>query len=323
MLSGVSSRHVGRILGFGYEKEQPFLVLERLVGETLDTLMKRDGPPPRRRLFEWIGQLLLGVHDCHQAGVIHRDIKPGNIFLVQEGNGGAFVKLIDFGVARIREIANVGVSLTSTHHLIGSMGYMAPEQFLNARGVGPAADLYAVGVVLFRCYTGQLPFLHRSLERVIKMKCEQEPPALSSIPGVSSHPALDTFVATALAREPSHRFRTAREMLDQWSRVVRALEDQADPHRDEPGTHADGGVDVVFEDENANTTLVDASPAIRQSPLDAFPASSTIPSGSGPVTQRSPASPSAWDIPTSPDNAGIQELLQQELNRSRSGKKAP
>src|SRR5262249_38432117 len=121
---------------------------------------------------------------------------------------------------RLREIATVGVSLTSTHHLIGSMGYMAPEQFQYAKGVGPQADLYAAGVVLFRTIAGKLPFVNRSLEKVIKMKCETDPPKLSSLPHRASLPLLDAFVARALARDPLQRFQSAREMLQEWWRVV-------------------------------------------------------------------------------------------------------
>ena len=84
MLAGVASPHVGRILGFGFEDEQPFLVLERLRGETLADVLKRDGPVPLDQLSAWIEQLLIGVRDCHDAGVIHRDIKPANIFLSGE-----------------------------------------------------------------------------------------------------------------------------------------------------------------------------------------------------------------------------------------------
>jgi serine/threonine-protein kinase len=219
VLAGVTSRHVGRLLGYGWEGEQPFLVLELLHGETLAEVLKREGKLPLSWLTEWIEQLLVGVRDCHAAGIIHRDIKPANIFLVRTEGGETFVKLIDFGVARLKEVALQGVSLTSTHHLIGSMGYMAPEQLEYAKGVGPEADLYAVGVVLFRCVSGRLPFLSRSFDALSKLKCETDAPKLSSMPGVNSNPQLDEFVAKALAREPEQRFKAASEMLEAWWRV--------------------------------------------------------------------------------------------------------
>jgi eukaryotic-like serine/threonine-protein kinase len=242
MLAGVESPHVGKVLGFGYEDEQPFLVLERLRGETLADLLKREGRVPIDRLSNWIEQLLVGVRDCHQAGVIHRDIKPANIFLEEPGSLGIpTVRLIDFGVARLKEIAQHGRSLTSTHHLLGSMGYMAPEQFQNAKRVGPQADVYAIGVVIFRSIAGRLPFVSRSFEALIKMKVEKPPPVLSSIPGVGRNERLDAFVQTALAPHPSSRFDSGHQMLEAWWRVAANL--------DRDGLFVDG-VEVVFEFED-------------------------------------------------------------------------
>ena len=169
---------MGRLFGYGWEGEQPFLVLEKLDGETLAALLRREKRLPAARLVDWVEQLLIGLRDCHAVNVIHRDIKPANIFLVQPPGGDApVVKLIDFGVARLSAIASAGASLTSANHLIGSMGYMAPEQLEYAKGVGPAADLYAVGAVVFRCLTGRLPFVARSFEAIMKLKAEATAPA--------------------------------------------------------------------------------------------------------------------------------------------------
>jgi serine/threonine-protein kinase len=243
VLAGVESPHVAKVLGFGYEEEQPFLVLERLRGETLADLLKRDGRIPIDRLTNWIEQLLVGVRDCHAAGVIHRDIKPANIFLEEPGEptGMPAVKLIDFGVARLKEIAQQGRSLTSTHHLLGSMGYMAPEQFQNAKRVGPQADVYAIGVVIFRSVAGRLPFVSRSFETLIKMKVENPCPLLSSMPGILKNERLDAFVQTALAPHPSSRFDNGHQMLEAWWRVAADLDREA--------LFADG-VEIVFEFED-------------------------------------------------------------------------
>ena len=240
MLAGVESPNVGRILGFGYEEEQPFLILERLHGETLADLLKREGRVPIDRLSNWIEQLLVGVRDCHAAGVIHRDIKPANIFLDETENGTTDVKLIDFGVARLKEIAQAGRSLTSTHHLLGSMGYMAPEQFQNAKQVGPQADVYAIGVVIFRSVTGRLPFVSRSFESLIKMKLDNPSPLLSTMPGVGRNERLDAFVQTALQPHPSSRFDNGKQMLEAWWRVAADLDREALFLE---------GVEVVFEFE--------------------------------------------------------------------------
>lgn len=224
-LSGVTSRHVMKIVGFGFEKGQPFLVLERLEGETLDAKLRREGAVPWAKAARWIEQLLVGVRDCHEAKVIHRDIKPGNIFLQHDG-AGENVKLIDFGVARIRDATGFDAGeLTSPSHVIGSMGYMAPEQFHSAKNVGFEADVYAVGVVIFRMLSGRLPFVSKSLEAVIRMKSQQPPPVLSSMPGATNNALLDWVVSTAMAREQHERFRTAREMLEHWRNVMASLDE--------------------------------------------------------------------------------------------------
>jgi serine/threonine protein kinase len=225
LLAGVASRHVGNIIGFGFERGQPFLVLERLHGETLDAKLRRDGPVALALAVRWIEQLLVGVRDCHDQQIIHRDIKPSNIFLHMEGFDET-VKLIDFGTARLREITGDVGGLTSTNHLIGSMGYMAPEQFRSAKTVGFTADLYAIGVVVFRTLTGRLPFVSRSLEAVIKMKAEQPAPAVSSMPGMPKNVLLDWFVTKTLARDPNNRFQNAREMLEHWWNVMASLDAQ-------------------------------------------------------------------------------------------------
>jgi serine/threonine-protein kinase len=250
VLASVASPHVSRLLGYGWESDQPFLVLERLDGETLAHVLRRESRLGPARLVDWVEQLLIGVRDCHRANVIHRDIKPANIFLTRKGEGEPIVKLIDFGVARLNEIASAGTSLTSTHHLIGSMAYMAPEQLEYAKGVGPTADLYAVGVVIFRCVTGRLPFVGRSFEALTKLKCEGTAPTLSSLPGVIPSPDLDAFVAQALSRDPQQRFASAVEMLEAWWRVAAALDRDAEPPLP--------GVDVVFDEDEWVSTIAES-----------------------------------------------------------------
>jgi serine/threonine-protein kinase len=222
LLAGVQSRHVGRILGFGFEQGQPFLVLERLGGEILDAKLRRDGPVPLRLALYWLEQVLVGVRDIHAAQVVHRDLKPSNIFVQQEAHGH-LVKLIDFGVGRFMEAAG-SPGLTSANHLIGSMGYMAPEQFHSPQQVSFPADLYACGVVIYRCITGQLPFVGRSLEQIVELKLEAPAPLLSSAPGAPSIAMLDALVARALEREPANRFGSAREMLEHLSALRQAVE---------------------------------------------------------------------------------------------------
>jgi serine/threonine-protein kinase len=246
VLASLASPHVSRLLGYGWEGEQPFLVLERLDGETLATLLRREKRLTPARMVDWVEQLLVGLRDCHRANVIHRDVKPANIFLEKlPGRDDPVVKLIDFGVARLSEIASAGASLTSTHHLIGSVGYMAPEQLEYAKGVGPTADIYAAGVVIFRCLSGRLPFVGRSFEVLTKLKTEATAPILSTLPGMPPNPELDVFLSRALSRDTRARFASATEMLEAWWRVVAALD------RDAPVPE----IDVVFDEDEWTNTL--------------------------------------------------------------------
>jgi serine/threonine protein kinase len=224
VLSGVNSRHVGRILGFGFERGVPFLVLEHMVGETIDIRLKREGPFAMQAFTPFVSQILMGLRDCHAINVIHRDIKPANVFLHQNASGSTselIAKIIDFGLARVQFSSG---SLTSTTHVLGSVGYMAPEQFYDAKSVGPPADIYAIGCLIFRCLSGRLPFMSKSLDAVVEQKCSQDPPPLSVMDGCPDIPALDAFLIRAMDRDLGRRYRSAKEMLDHWWQLVPILE---------------------------------------------------------------------------------------------------
>ncbi|MGD0524450.1 MAG: serine/threonine-protein kinase [Polyangiaceae bacterium] len=305
VLASVTSPNVSRLLGYGWESDQPFLVLERLDGETLADVLRREGRLQAARLVDWVEQLLVGARDCHRVNVIHRDIKPANIFLVRPGpgpgaGGDPVVKLIDFGVARLNEIASAGSSLTSTHHLIGSMGYMAPEQLEYARGVGPTADLYAVGVVIFRCVAGRLPFIGRSFEALTKLKCEGTAPVLSSMPGVLPSALLDAFVARALSRQPEARFASATEMLEEWWRVAAALD------RDAPLPE----VDVVFDEDEWVSTMVESLSRSSANPIPPVPSAATT--GAGPIVRTM-----SMDDPEAATDPEIQRPTENTLRAAR------
>jgi serine/threonine protein kinase len=120
---------------------------------------------------------------------------------------------------------------------------MAPEQFQNAKRVGPQADVYAIGVVIFRSVAGRLPFVSRSFETLIKMKVENPCPLLSSMPGIGRNERLDAFVQTALAGHPSSRFDSGHQMLEAWWRVAANID------LDQEGLFQEG-VEVVFEFED-------------------------------------------------------------------------
>jgi serine/threonine-protein kinase len=332
LLSGVQSRHVSQILGFGFERGQPFIVLERLHGETLDARLRREGPIPLTLALGWIDQLLTGVRDVHAANVVHRDLKPSNIFLQQQPNRLPVVKVIDFGVARLAEVAG-SPGLTSTHHLIGSMGYMAPEQFRSAASVGFSADIYALGVVVFRMATGKLPFVSRSIEQIIRMKCEKDPPLVSSFEGAPKNPQLDWFVNKAMQRDPRVRFASVREMLQTWQQMAPSmlmpLEETDIP------TSVDGlRIDIEIIEESEPPHPIPPTLAARQAPtlIDddheptiperraSFATTPDTPLLEGSRTDPDfPQNPAAidLDIPTRNDPE-LRKLVERELERHRA-----
>jgi serine/threonine-protein kinase len=340
LLAGVASKHVGNIVGFGFERGQPFLVLERLKGETLDAKLRRDGAVPPAIAVRWIEQLLVGVRDCHDQQIIHRDIKPSNIFIHREQGFEETVKLIDFGVARLREITGDPGGLTSTNHLIGSMGYMAPEQFRNAKTVGFTADLYAIGVVIFRTLTGRLPFVSRSLEAVIRMKAEQLAPPISSMPNMPKNVLLDWFVTKTMARDPLERFQSAREMLEHWWNVIASLDE-------EDSTDVMRGIGRVDESyagplrrSMRDAEILAAARAPTAATLVSVPGPSAMPSheaeiseisvthdSSPPNTEPSPGfggkhEHDPYDLPTKND-PNLRKLVEQELALHRKRREPP
>ena len=160
-----------------------------------------DGPLEPARAVAIIDQIAGALHAAHKAGLIHRDVKPSNILLDEDG----YAYLIDFGIAR----AAADTKLTGTGATIGTVAYMAPERFTTDE-VDPRADIYALACVLCECLTGSQPFPGDSLERQLAGHLTVPPPRPSELrPGVPT--MLDAVIATGMAKEPEHRYTSAKE----------------------------------------------------------------------------------------------------------------
>jgi len=198
-----------------------FLVMEHLEGEDLGALLDREGAQPWPRVREIVVQICRGLQAAHDRGIVHRDIKPENCFLTQRGEQRDFVKLLDFGVAKLT--GRVTRRLTRTGNLLGTPEYMAPEQ---ARGgdIDHRADVYAAGMVMYELLTGSVPFTGDSFMGVLLQQLNDPVPAPSQKrPDLAIAAELDAIVLRALAKSPADRFQSAAEL----AAAIAAVRDDA------------------------------------------------------------------------------------------------
>jgi serine/threonine-protein kinase len=181
---------------------QYFIVMEYIEGSSCAELLRDDGWLEVEEALSIIEQACEGLHYAHRHGVVHRDVKPGNLLRAREGD----VKLADFGIAKATEES----SITQVGSVLGTAAYLAPEQ---ARGeeAGPRADLYALGVVTYQLISGRLPYEATSLTELALKQQQEEPPTLDTLVAAVG-PELADAVAVALALDPLDRYPTAREM---------------------------------------------------------------------------------------------------------------
>lgn len=206
--AAIRSPYVVQIYDYGVTSDGlVYFVMELLLGQDLACLLKEHGPLPWSMAQPWLLQIARGLQAAHGHGVIHRDVKASNCFILEEDGapGGRRVKLLDFGIAKHREPefdANGG--LTAAHEIIGTVGYIAPER-IQGMPASPASDVYSVGALMFRMLVGRLPFRGKAAFEIFEQQVRQDAPAPSSL--VPSIPAaVDELVLRALERDPGRRF---------------------------------------------------------------------------------------------------------------------
>lgn len=197
----------------GHAGPRPFLVMELVEGGTLRELLRERGPMPPHAVVAVLRPVLSGLSVAHRSGLVHRDVKPENVLISDDGE----VKLVDFGL--VRAIAEAGI--TSTSVILGTASYLSPEQVLGDP-TGPRSDVYSVGVMAFELLTGTTPFHGDNPLSVAHQRLEREvPPPSSMIAGVPHQ--FDTFIARATARDPAGRFADATDMGHELQAVAEEL----------------------------------------------------------------------------------------------------
>ncbi|MFI7139580.1 protein kinase [Streptomyces massasporeus] len=216
----------------------PYIVMEyvegRPLGSVLDEDVRQQGAMPADKALKITADVLAALEISHEMGLVHRDIKPGNVMMTKR----AVVKVMDFGIARAMQSGVT--SMTQTGMVVGTPQYLSPEQALG-RGVDARSDLYSVGIMLFQLVTGRLPFEADSPLAIAYAHVQEEPPVPSSI-NRSLPPAVDALIARALKKNPNERFPSAEAMRDECLRVAASV--NAAPPSIVPGTQAPSGAGV-------------------------------------------------------------------------------
>jgi len=209
--AGLSHPNIVSVYDRGQAAGTSYIAMEYLNGPTLKDEITSRAPLPEAEVVNWATQALDALEFAHRQGVVHRDIKPHNMILTDEGR----LKVTDFGIAR----AANAVQMTEVGSIVGTAQYLSPEQ---ARGldVGPQSDLYSMGIVLYEMLTGELPFTGDSAVDIAMKQVSDPPPSIRRKNRLVSE-GLEQVVMRALSKDPALRHRSARQMADELRRVSR------------------------------------------------------------------------------------------------------
>jgi serine/threonine-protein kinase len=215
----LASRHVAKVLDAGaLEDGRPYIVMEYLQGQDLNALAKARGKLPWDEVAEYVIQACDAIGEAHAAGIVHRDLKPANLFLVDSPEDKPFVKVLDFGVSKVeREGGDDGEAgsdsvITNVTDMLGSPGYMAPEQLLSAKDADARSDVYSLGVIMYKLITGQPPVVaksfHEHVDKIVKGDIAKPSTVVSAIPE-----GLEAVIMRCLEKKPQNRFQSVADLV--------------------------------------------------------------------------------------------------------------
>ncbi|MEV8358507.1 serine/threonine-protein kinase [Microbacterium sp. NPDC076895] len=192
----VNHEGIASVFDYGEENGSAFLVMELVPGEALSTILERDGSLSTDKTLDIIAQTSAALQAAHAAGLVHRDIKPGNLLITPDGR----VKITDFGIARIAD----QVPLTATGQVMGTVQYLSPEQ-ASGHPASPATDIYSLGIVAYECLAGKRPFTGESQVAIAMAQINEQPPPLPPTVAVP----VQNLVMAMIAKKPEDRPATA------------------------------------------------------------------------------------------------------------------
>ena len=199
--------HVCRVSDVGtFEGGAPYIVMELLDGSDLASALHHGGPMAVQRAADHVLQACVGVAEAHALGIVHRDLKPANLFLTTRPDGTPLIKVLDFGIAKAQN--EQSFSLTQTNVVLGSPGYMSPEQLRSTRNADVRSDIWSIGVILYELVTGRPPFTGESVtELALHIAMDPTPPMLDGMP-----PGFEAVVQRCLAKDPAQRYADLAEL---------------------------------------------------------------------------------------------------------------
>lgn len=224
--SRIGHENVIDISDFGQSPEGfVYFAMEYLQGQDLGQVVRAEGAMSWRRARPIILQICKALGAAHAKGIVHRDMKPENVFLIERGGRPDFVKLLDFGIAKVQSADGEGPKLTQTGMIFGTPEYMAPEQ-AEGKACDQRADIYAVGCVIHHLIVGEPPFSAENFVGMLtKHLLEQPKPPSSRQPSFGITPEMDALVLKSLAKKPEERFQSMAELMA----AVEAIAESAAP----------------------------------------------------------------------------------------------
>jgi serine/threonine-protein kinase len=232
-MSRLGHPHCVSVIDFGVA-DAPYIVMEYVTGTTLEQLIDW-GPVAPARALNILRQVLAGLAHAHRQEIIHRDIKPANIMLTEATGTGDHARILDFGLAKLLDVAPRDLSTAKL--VLGTPSYMSPEQSLG-RPVDARSDLYSVAVVAFELLTGEKPFADPDKMETLRMHREEPPPRLADVaPALHPSEQLERVISRALAKRPADRFASAIDFAAALDSVPEAKRSDRFALTDEAGDH--------------------------------------------------------------------------------------